>query len=73
MLVSIDQGFVITDDFNPLAGMLLTKAEQYRGLLLERMGEEILFWQLGHSRVIFNYHCNNLFISQTVNTLKPSG
>jgi hypothetical protein len=41
--VSGDSGIVITDDYNPLESLQITKAEHYRDLLIERVGKEILF------------------------------
>lgn len=42
--VSGENGFLITDDFNPLESLQVGKAERYREVLIERMGREILFW-----------------------------
>jgi spermidine synthase len=41
--VSAIGGKIITDDFNPLERLQLTKAEHYRNVLLQRVGEDILF------------------------------
>jgi len=40
--VAPDQAFVITDDYNPLDSLQVAKAEQYRELLMDRMGAEIM-------------------------------
>jgi len=44
MTISGDKGFVITDDYNPLESMQVAKAEYYRKMLKDRVGEKILFW-----------------------------
>lgn len=38
-----ENGLIITDNYNPLESMQLSKAEYYRDILLERLGEDILF------------------------------
>ena len=40
--LNIEDGFVITDDFNPLESMQVRKAEVYRQKLLERVGKQLL-------------------------------
>ncbi len=44
IVISGEDSFVITDDFNPLESMQIAKAELYREMLKQRVGEEILFW-----------------------------
>lgn len=39
-----DTDLVITDNFNPLETLHIAKAEYYRDLLIERVGEDILFY-----------------------------
>jgi hypothetical protein len=40
--ISSDQGFVITDDFNPLESMQVKKAEIYRHQLLSDISPDLL-------------------------------
>ncbi|MEE8349864.1 MAG: hypothetical protein V3R94_09855, partial [Acidobacteriota bacterium] len=40
--IDSDQGFVITDDFNPLESMQVKKAEFYRHQVLADIGAELL-------------------------------
>ena len=44
VLVKSDDGFIITDNYNPLESLQLAKAEHYRNILVERMGKNILLW-----------------------------
>ena len=44
MTISGETGFVITDDYNPLESMQVAKAEYYRKILKERIGNKILLW-----------------------------
>ena len=37
-----NDGLVITDDFNPLENLQITKTEAYRQLLVERVGIDLL-------------------------------
>lgn len=39
-----DSELIITDNFNPLETLHIAKAEYYRDMLIERVGEEILFY-----------------------------
>lgn len=39
-----DTELVITDDFNPLETLHIAKAEYYRNLLIDRVGESVLFY-----------------------------
>lgn len=39
-----DSDIIITDDYNPLESLHIAKAEYYRDLLIDRVGEEILFY-----------------------------
>ncbi len=41
--VSGSRGVLITDDFNPLETLNVGKAEQYREILIERVGRDLLF------------------------------
>ncbi len=40
--IKTDDAIIITDDYNPLESMQVSKAEQYRSLFVQRMGKEIL-------------------------------
>ena len=40
----LTDGFVITDDYNPLESMQIGKAEKYREVLLTRVGPSLLLW-----------------------------
>ncbi|WP_238559195.1 fused MFS/spermidine synthase [Marinimicrobium sp. LS-A18] len=42
--VTGDTELVITDDFNPLETLHIAKAEYYRNLLIDRVGESVLFY-----------------------------
>ncbi len=42
--VAGDSELVITDDFNPLETLHIAKAEYYRDLLVDRVGQDILFY-----------------------------
>lgn len=42
--VSGENGLLITDDFNPLETLHIAKAEYYRDLLIDRVGESVLFY-----------------------------
>ncbi len=42
--ISVKNTFVITDDYNPLESLQVSKAEKYRELMINRLGEEILLW-----------------------------
>ena len=42
--VTGDTELVITDDFNPLETLHIAKAEYYRDLLIDRVGESVLFY-----------------------------
>ena len=44
VLVKSEDGFIITDNYNPLESLQLAKAEHYRNILVERMGKNILLW-----------------------------
>ncbi|GAB4364934.1 MAG: hypothetical protein Kow0060_22200 [Methylohalobius crimeensis] len=38
------EGFLITDDYNPLESLQVGKAEAYRALLIQRIGADVLLW-----------------------------
>jgi spermidine synthase len=42
--IPVDQGLVITDDYNPLQSMQAEAAERYREIMLQRLGIAMMAW-----------------------------